>query len=101
MDTEQKLRLELQRADHAQQLRDNPLLTEALETFEMELTEAWTNSPQRDAEGRERLFLMLSAAKKFRNFLSTTIQTGQMARSQIKEVTAKPGPLSQMFRRVA
>lgn len=75
---------ELQRGDQAQAAIDNPLITEALDAWEQEITQAWKSSPLRDVEGREKLRLMLEAAVEFRKYLQTTIDTGQLQRVQIE-----------------
>jgi len=77
--------VELRRAEHAREALDNPLVAEALGAWEREITDAWKRSPLRDAEGRERLRLMLEAARQFEAHLRTTIETGQLARVQIED----------------
>jgi hypothetical protein len=80
---------ELNRADHAKQIAENPLLAEALTAWETEILQAWQQSPLRDVEGRERLRLMLEASKCFRQYLDTTIRTGQMAKVEIERERSK------------
>ena len=78
-------RTEIARGQDAEALRDNPLLAEALDAWEMEITEAWKTSPLRDAEGRERLRLMLEASRMFRRFVATTVDTGRLAEIQTQQ----------------
>ena len=78
-------REQLQRAAHAEEALNNPLITEALQAWESEITQAWQDSPLRDVEGRERLRLMLQAAKQFRAHLQTTMETGKLIRAQTRE----------------
>jgi hypothetical protein len=73
-------RVEIERGARAQELRDNPLLAEALSVWETEVVETWKRSPLRDVEARERLRLMLEASKEFRAFLQITIERGQLAK---------------------
>lgn len=75
---------ELTRSSQAQAALENPLIAEALSAWEMEITEAWKTSPLRDAEGRERLRLMLEASKQFKAHLERTVETGQIRRAQIQ-----------------
>lgn len=75
---------ELHRAAQAQEALDNPLIAEALAAWETEITEAWKSSPLRDAEGRERLRLMLEAAQAFQKHLQSVISTGQMIRAKTR-----------------
>lgn len=78
---------QLARAAHAADALANPLVAEALGAWEQEITEAWKQSPLRDAEGREKLRLMLEAAKVFRQHLQTTIETGRILKAQVREPT--------------
>lgn len=70
---------EVSRGAQAAELLDNPLLAEALAAFELEIIEQWKNSPARDQDGRERLWNMLQANRKFQQVLTTHIETGKLA----------------------
>ena len=72
---------QVHRANHAQELKDNPILQEALETWQKDLMKAWENSPARDAEGREKLFLMVQASKQFQTYIQTLVDNGKMLTS--------------------
>lgn len=74
--------VELERASHARAALENPLIAEALAAWELEIVESWKTSPLRDAEGREKLRLMLEAAQSFRLHLTRTVETGQLRRIQ-------------------
>ena len=76
---------ELERAARAQEALDNPLIAEALAAWEQEITESWKTSPLRDAEGRERLRLMLEASIAFKAHLLRTMETGQLQRLQMQQ----------------
>ena len=78
---------QLHRAAQAQEALDNPLIAEVLSAWETEITEAWKSSPLRDAEGRERLRLMLEAAQAFKAHLSKTISTGKLIRAKTHSPT--------------
>ncbi len=82
---------EILRANHAQDALNNPLLTEALSHYETELVEAWKKSPLRDAEGREKLRLMLAAHQAFKQYLLTTLETGKLAKVQTSN-----GPMTRL-----
>jgi hypothetical protein len=58
----------------------------AFEQIETELTEAWKRSPQRDAEGRERIHLSLCLLLKVRTKLESMIQDGSLAQSRLDEL---------------
>ena len=76
--------VELERAGHARAAIDNPLIAEALAAWELEITEAWKQSPLRDVDAREKLRLMLEAAKHFQAHLQRTLETGQLQRLQME-----------------
>lgn len=75
----------LQRAAHAQDALNNPLIGEALDQWEKDITETWKTSPLADVDGREKLRLMLEAAKQFRSHLLRTMETGQLIRAQAQK----------------
>lgn len=91
------LRKEVQRGADAQALLDNPLMLEAIQAYEDEITNLWKTSPLRDVEGREKLRLMLEASSKFRAYMVTTVETGKLATAQIKTATQQPGLLRRAF----
>lgn len=70
------------RAAKAQEALENPLIAEALDAWDKEITEAWKNSPLRDAEGREKLRLMLEASKTFKAHLTKVMETGQIIKAR-------------------
>lgn len=72
---------QLARASNAQAALDNPLVAEALAAWEQEITDAWKRSPLRDAEGREKLRLMLEAAQHFQRHLQATMEQGRILRA--------------------
>ena len=69
---------ELNRASHAQELQNNPLLKEALTSWTTELTQAWQNSQLKDQEGREKVYLMLAASKQFQTYIQNAMDTGKL-----------------------
>lgn len=78
---------QLQRAAHALDALNNPLISEALAQWEQDITETWKTSPLADVAGREKLRLMLQAAQQFQAHLRLTIETGQLIRAQTQEPT--------------
>lgn len=68
----------LRRAGHAQQLLEDPLLIEALDTIEREIVEQWETCPARDKEGRELLWQYYKNAKKFRGILQGAVESGKV-----------------------
>lgn len=69
----------LHRGNRAKEVLDNEEYQAAFATIEEELTEAWKLSPQRDAEGREKLFQALTMLHRVKAALSQTVDTGKLA----------------------
>lgn len=78
-------RQSLNRAAKAQEALENPLIAEALTAWELEITEAWKTSPLRDAEGREKLRLLLEAAQAFRLHLTNVMETGKLLKAPLPQ----------------
>lgn len=79
------LETEIRRGEHAAQLLNDELLTEAFAHIETELTEKWKNAPARDQDGREKLWLTLKMLERVRLHLRSTLETGQIARATLAE----------------
>jgi hypothetical protein len=79
------LETEIQRGERAAHLLNDELLQEAFATIEKEYTEKWLNSPVRDNEGREHLFLMVKTLHRLRSELLIVLETGQVARATLAE----------------
>lgn len=69
----------LHRGSRAREVLENEEFSAAFDAIEQELTEAWKTSPQRDAEGREKLFLALTMLGKIKASLSQTVDSGKLA----------------------
>jgi hypothetical protein len=85
MGEEQQLRYESDRGRRAQELLDDDLLKEAFNTLKEQLKNQWADSPVRDTEGREKLWLMLKLLESVEGHLSTVVTTGKMASIQLTE----------------
>jgi oxalate decarboxylase/phosphoglucose isomerase-like protein (cupin superfamily) len=79
MTEEQINQSRLHRASRVREVVENEEFQSAFEAIEQELTEAWKTSPQRDADGREKLFLALTMLHKVKSALEQTMQSGQIA----------------------
>ena len=78
-----KTELEIQRGRDAELLLQHPLLQEAFEVIEREVTEQWQNSPARDVDGREKLWLTLKLLKQVRHQIVSVVETGQVAQATL------------------
>jgi len=96
-------RLALARADSADAILQHPLIAEALDHYEQELTQTWRNSKPRDAQGREELHRMLLAAAHFRAYLQATLDNGKVVQARLRQQTLleKAQERLQRFRRAA
>lgn len=90
---------QIHRASHAQALKDNPVLAEALDAWKTDLMKAWEQSPARDAEGREKLFLMVHAAEKFKTYVEAMVDSGKLLTNQaVASSSSSPGWLNWLKR---
>lgn len=85
--------VEIQRGELARQALENPIVVEALNAWEQEITTTWQNSPLRDVDAREKLRLMLEAGRQFRQHLTRTLETGELRKAQTPK---KPGVLQRL-----
>lgn len=73
-------RQRIHRASRAREVLDNEEFQAAYGAIEQELTQAWQTSPQRDAEGREKLFQALTMLRRVKLALTETLESGKIAR---------------------
>ena len=85
MDEESRLLAEQERARQAQELAEHPLFKEALATYRERLMHEWAESPARDTEGREKLWLMLKTAEAVERHLVELMETGKLASIQLEQ----------------
>ena len=83
------LEAEINRGQKAAQLLAEPLIAEAFAVFAKEIQERWTQSPARDADGREKLYLMLKASERVEAHLRSIIETGKIAEASLKQRAAQ------------
>ncbi len=68
----------------AQEVLENEAFQQAFSDIENEIREKWANSPARDSEGREKLWMYLSMLKKVKAQLETTLETGKLATMELE-----------------
>jgi len=78
------LQKQVSRGQRAKELLEDPLLQDSLKAIRNKLLHEWENTPLRDVEGREKLFLMLKAHTELEAMLISEIETGKLASQQLK-----------------
>lgn len=82
---ESKLRTESLRGQRAAELMEDPLMVEAFTILQERFQTEWVNSPARDTEGRERLWLMQKLLTNLKGHIEEIMRTGQMASIQLEQ----------------
>jgi|TARA_B100001094_G_C17646195_1_gene537421 hypothetical protein len=83
---EGKARDAVLRAEKAEALLRNELLTEAFDYLERQFIQAWKSSGIGEAEDRERIYQLSQNLEALKGYFQTVISDGKMAQSQIDEV---------------
>ena len=93
-----KLENEINRGQKAAQILSEPLVKEAFATLKQECYDQWQKSPARDAEGREKLWLMLKSAERVEQHLRSVMETGKLADATLRQKLARAtGKASTVF----
>ena len=82
MDEEQRLIVEMERSRQANDVLEHPLFIEALNVYRNVLKDEWLNSPARDTEGRERIWVMQKTVEVVERHLREIMETGKLATIQ-------------------
>jgi len=77
---------EIRRAERARAILGDPLVTEALAALESAATEAWRSTGAHDVDTRERAWLMLRLAERFRAHFESLVENGRLAKSRLVEL---------------
>lgn len=83
---EGKARDAVLRAEKAEALLRNELLTDAFDYLERQFIQAWQSSGIGEAEDRERIYQLSQNLEALKGYFQTVISDGKMAQSQIDEV---------------
>jgi hypothetical protein len=68
----------------AREVLDNEQFHRAFDLLQEGIIEKWTTAPARDAEGREKLWLMQSLLKQVKTALVTTMESGLVAQKNLE-----------------
>ncbi|WP_343577948.1 hypothetical protein [Pseudomonas sp.] len=78
------LEKQLYDANRAREVLENEVFIQVWADVEQELTKAWQESPARDVEGREKIFLTLQMLRKLHKAIQTTLDSGKLAEAELK-----------------
>ena len=76
---------EQQRGHRAKQILEDEIFVEAIQKVSAELDQEWINSPVRDTEGRERIYMMKKMLNVLLVQLQSVMETGKLASKQINK----------------
>jgi hypothetical protein len=79
-----ELNQRLYNGDRAREVLENEAFTDAFSAIETEILSQWKSSPARDQAGREKLWLMLSLLNKVKTVITTTLETGKLAKIELE-----------------
>lgn len=75
--------------NRAREVIENEAYIGAFDAIRQEYTNAWMNSPARDAEGREKLYLMLKLTDKLQATLEAAMTDGKIASMTLEHQAAQ------------
>lgn len=70
--------------NRAKEVLENEAFQWALNEIKQEIKNAWEQSPARDSEGREKLWMMLSLANKLELSIKSMLETGKLAQLDLE-----------------
>lgn len=77
--------LDVRRGEEARQLLEHPLLADAFDAIEADVMRQWQDSPARDVDGREKLWLTLKLLGRVKGQLESVVETGKVAQATLAE----------------
>lgn len=70
--------------DQAKLILENEAFIAAFDAIEKDVIDQWMNSPARDEAGREKLWTYLQMLRKLKAQLTTTLETGKLAKLELR-----------------
>ena len=80
-----ELEKEQQRGHRAKAILEDEIFVEAIQKVSGELDAEWVNSPVRDTEGREKIYMMKKMLNVLLVQLRSVMETGKLASTQINK----------------
>lgn len=75
---------QIHRASRAREVLENEAFIDAFAQLEQEIHNQWSNSPARDAAGREKLYMLLGLSRKLKGILENTMNSGKLAQKELE-----------------
>lgn len=69
--------------NRAREILENEVFAQAMADIKQEVINQWQQSPARDSEAREKLWMMLKLAEKLEACIKTTLDTGTLASLEV------------------
>ena len=76
---------EIQRGHRAKAILDDEIFAEAIQKVSTELDQEWLNSPIRDTEGREKIYMIKKMLNVILVQIQSVMETGKLASKQINK----------------
>lgn len=93
------LEKQLYDANRAREVLENEVFIQVWADVEQELTKAWLESPARDVEGREKIFLTLQMLRKLHRAVETSLETGKLAQKELEHKQTLADRAKEIWRR--
>tara|TARA_R100000234_G_C5000093_1_gene179929 strand:+ start:2302 stop:2547 length:246 start_codon:yes stop_codon:yes gene_type:complete len=77
---------EIHLGNQAKRILEDEIFTDAVKKIEDRLDQEWLNSPLRDNEAREKIFLMRKMLQSLINEITSVMETGKMANKKIADI---------------
>jgi hypothetical protein len=77
---------EIHEGNQAKRILEDEIFTNAVKKIEDRLDQEWLNSPLRDNEAREKIFLMRKMLQSLINEITSVMETGKMANKKIADI---------------
>ena len=96
-DDELELNKRVYDADQARLVLENDQFKQAFEEIQSEIIEQWKQSPARDEEGRQKLWLMYMMSQKLQSTLNSRLETGKLASMELERKRTMPQKVKELI----
>ena len=77
---------EIHLGNQAKRILEDEIFTDAVKKIEERLNHEWLNSPLRDTEAREKIFLMRKMLETIINEITSVMETGKLANKKLSDI---------------